>query len=48
MTDPADESRFERAKESFFAGLACFQNSEFAAAERHFLASLDAVARPAV
>jgi predicted TPR repeat methyltransferase len=43
MTDPADESRFERAKESFFAGLACFQNSEFAAAERHFLASLDAL-----
>jgi predicted TPR repeat methyltransferase len=43
MTDPADESRFERAKESFFAGLASFQNSEFAMAERHFLASLDAL-----
>jgi predicted TPR repeat methyltransferase len=43
MTDPADESRFERAKEGFFAGLACFENGEFAAAERHYLASLDAL-----
>jgi len=43
MTAADDESRFERAKSSFFAGLGAFGSGEFAAAEQHFIASLAAV-----
>jgi predicted TPR repeat methyltransferase len=42
MTDPDDGGRFERAKDSFFAGLACFQSGELASAEKHYLDSLAA------
>jgi predicted TPR repeat methyltransferase len=43
MPDPDDDSRFERAKRSFYEGLACHEAGRYEEAERHFLASLEAV-----
>jgi predicted TPR repeat methyltransferase len=43
MTGPTPEARFELAKARFIDGLACLQSGRLADAERHFLASLDAV-----
>lgn len=43
MTEPTPGAGFEHAKARFLDGLGCLQSGRFSDAERHFLASLEAV-----